>query len=95
MRLDGLADMGDEAVLTVEEAAKVLRIGRNAAYASARQWRKTNGREGLPVIVIGRTLRVPVAVLQEMLRRPAPAPERPALTIDGRPVRRIGTSRRA
>jgi hypothetical protein len=36
--------------LTVEEAARVLRIGRTAAYALAREWRATNGRSGLPVL---------------------------------------------
>jgi excisionase family DNA binding protein len=40
------------AVLTVEEAAVVLRIGRSAAYAAAR-------RGELPVIRVGRCLRVP------------------------------------
>lgn len=39
---------------TVEEAAKVLRIGRGAAYTLARQWRTTEGQEGLPVITLGK-----------------------------------------
>ena len=46
-------------VLTVEEAAAILRIGRSCAYALARQYRATGGREGLPVIKLGRHLRVP------------------------------------
>ena len=57
-------------VLTVEEAAVVLRIGRGAAYAAARRWRATAGREGLPVIVLGRSLRVPAARLKQMLEDP-------------------------
>ncbi len=35
-------------LLTVEEAARVMRIGRTKAYALAREWRATNGRSGLP-----------------------------------------------
>lgn len=57
----------DDSVLTVEEAAKKLRIGRGTAYAQARRWRETNGREGLPVIKLGRTLRVPRAALDRHL----------------------------
>ncbi len=60
-----LEDLPD--VLTVEEAAKVLRIGRGAAYELARRWRVTNGREGLPVVSFGRSLRVPRAALLSML----------------------------
>jgi len=65
--------------LTVEEAAKVLRIGRTAAYALAREWRATNGASGLPVLELGRTLRVPRAALEAMLAgsppsRPSEAP---------------------
>lgn len=58
-------------VLTVEEAAAILRISRNAAYAAARQWRATGGKTGLPCIEIGRTLRVPRTELDRLLGRPA------------------------
>lgn len=54
-------------VLTVEEAAAVLRIGRRMAYEQAQLWRATNGREGLPVVVIGRCLRVPRIELERLL----------------------------
>jgi excisionase family DNA binding protein len=54
-------------VLTVEEAAEVLRISRNTAYALARRWRDSGGQEGLPVVELGRTLRVPRAALQRLL----------------------------
>lgn len=53
--------------LTVEEAAHVLRIGRTTAYALAREWRTTGGRSGLPVLELGRTLRVPRTALDRLL----------------------------
>ena len=60
--LDELPD-----VLTVEEAARVLRIGRGAAYELARQWRESGGRHGLPVVTLGRSLRVPRDSLRQLL----------------------------
>lgn len=60
-------------VLTIEEAAAVLRISRGAAYALARRWRETGGREGLPCLQLGRTLRVPRDALHEMLAHPESA----------------------
>lgn len=65
-KLNSLKDL--PLVLTVEEAAAVLRISRAAAYEQARVWRETDGREGLPVVVIGRSLRVPRVKLEEKLR---------------------------
>ena len=58
-------------VLTIDEAATILRISRNAAYAAAREWRATCGKVGIPCIEIGRTLRVPRAEFERLLGRSA------------------------
>lgn len=47
--------------LTVEEAAGILRISRTAAYEQTRKWRATDGGDGLPVRMVGGSLRVPTA----------------------------------
>lgn len=54
-------------VLTVEEAAAFLRIGRTVAYELCRQWRHSGGSVGLPVVRLGRLLRVPRAALLRLL----------------------------
>ncbi len=54
MSLEELPEM-----LRVEEAASLLRIGRSAAYDAVAQFEDTDGRDGIPCIRIGRTLRVP------------------------------------
>jgi hypothetical protein len=56
--------------LTVEEAARVLRIGRTSAYLLAQQWRHTGGRSGLPVQRLGRLLRVPRSAIERMAVAP-------------------------
>ena len=56
-------------LLTVEEAARVLRIGRTKAYALTQAWRDSGGESGIPVIEIG-GLRVPKARLEEMIGAP-------------------------
>ncbi len=53
--------------LRVEEAAKVLRIGRTTAYALASEFLATNGASGLPVVRLGKQLRVPRHRLEQML----------------------------
>jgi hypothetical protein len=54
-------------VLTLAEAAAVLRIGRSAAYELARRYLATGGTEGLPVLRLGRYLRVPRSALERMI----------------------------
>ena len=51
---------------TIEEAARILRIGRTAAYELAQKWRATEGRDGLPVVAFGRLLRVPRTALEAL-----------------------------
>jgi len=54
------------AFLTVEEAARVLRIGRTKAYAMVTEHRVTGGTSGMPARDLGGVLRVPLAWIKEM-----------------------------
>jgi hypothetical protein len=54
-------------LLTVEEAARLARIGRTKAYAMTREWRDTGGRSGLPVVDFGNVLRVPRRALEALI----------------------------
>src|ERR671910_592452 len=78
---EGLPDF-----LTVVEAARLLRIGRTSAYLLTQQWIYSDGREGLPVVRVGRQLRVPRRALERLARGeltpvPAPPSESPALSV--------------
>jgi len=53
--------------MTVEEAAEYLRISRTLGYQLARQYRISQGAAGLPVVVVGRCLRVPRDQLAELV----------------------------
>ena len=52
--------MEDKVVMTVEEAAKLLKISRPSAYQAVQ-------RGQIPAIRIGRRILVPVAALETML----------------------------
>src|SRR5688500_17116202 len=54
-------------LLTVEEAARLIRVGRTKAYAMAQEWRATGGRTGLPVVDFGHVLRVPRRALEQLI----------------------------
>jgi hypothetical protein len=53
-------------LLTIEEAARVLRIGRSLAYQLAREYESSGGVSGLSVIRVGGCLRVPRWALLEL-----------------------------
>ena len=53
--------------LKVEEAARILRISRTSAYEQANQWLASDGRVGLPVVRLGRSLRVPRKAIEDMI----------------------------
>ena len=64
--LDGsLEDL--PAMLTVEEAARVLRIGRSLAYQLATRYLDSGGTDGPPVLRLGGVLRVPGFALRELI----------------------------
>ena len=102
--------MGDRLppLLTVEEAARLIRVGRTKAYAMSREWRATIGRSGLPVVDFGDVLRVPTAQLEALIGSPldqftVPAPpsaeDGPGTSIESvephaRPARRGRRQRR-
>ena len=54
-------------LMTVEEAARYLGIGRTKAYAMARQWRSSGGRLGLPTVEIGSALRISRPRLEQLI----------------------------
>ena len=54
-------------LLTVEEAARVLRIGRSHAYNLTRVYFSSGGSCGLPVLRLGNLMRVPKVALYEFV----------------------------
>jgi excisionase family DNA binding protein len=60
--------ISNRSFLTVQEAAVRLRISRTAAYMLARRWLDTAGREGIPAVRIGRSIRVPASAFDEWTR---------------------------
>jgi excisionase family DNA binding protein len=54
-------------LLTIEEAAALLRIGRSHAYVLAHRYEKSDGTDGLPVMRLGSCMRVPRSALAELI----------------------------
>ena len=71
-------------VLTLMEAATLLRIGRTTAYELAHEYLDTGGTSGLPVIRVGRQLRVTRASLNDVMARGTSQPTRPQRRPDRR-----------
>lgn len=56
-----------ELLMTVEEAAVFLRVSRSVGYQVARRFWDTNSREGLPVVLVDRQLRVSKRQIERLL----------------------------
>ncbi len=54
-------------ILTVDDAARLLRIGRSHAYNLTKLYFASGGLQGLPAIRLGDLLRVPKAALHELV----------------------------
>ncbi len=55
-------------LLTVDEAARLMRIGRSRAYALAHEYMSSGGVSGMPVIMFGPgCFRVPRWALMELI----------------------------
>ena len=52
-------------MLTIDEAARVLRIGRSKVYEMAATYTSSGGTQGLPCLRLGDLLRVPKFALHE------------------------------
>ena len=76
-----MAELPD--VFTVEEAARLLRIGRTAAYQLAQRYLATDGAEGMPAKRVGRQLRVPRDLLEAWVGTTLhPAEAKPDVVVD-------------
>ncbi|MDQ3640969.1 MAG: helix-turn-helix domain-containing protein [Actinomycetota bacterium] len=67
-----IPDPTEQPTLDVEEAGRLLGLGKTKAYEEANRWLRTNGAEGLPCLKFGRTLRVPTAQLRRLLSMDEP-----------------------
>lgn len=54
-------------LLTVEQAAKVLQIGRSKAYELTVEYERTGGVSGLPFVWVGNQKRIPRDALAEYI----------------------------
>ena len=67
VRASLLPDPRLEPTMSVEAGGSALGIGRAAAYAQAALYEQTDGVQGLPVLRLGHSLRVPTAALWRLV----------------------------
>lgn len=53
--------------MTVEQAAKVLQLGRSKTYELTVEWELSSGATGLPFVKFGAQKRVPRAALERLI----------------------------
>ena len=62
-------------LLTVDQAAAVLQLGRSKAYELTVEWEYTSGRSGLPCVRMGTLKRVPRHALRRYIDQLLGGPE--------------------
>ena len=66
--LEDSVELEEQALLTMREATKILRVGRSLGYALAHEYLSSGGRSGLPVIRFSKEgYRVPRWALIELV----------------------------
>ena len=55
--------------LTVEQAGKLLQLGRSKTYELTVEWERSGGQTGLPFVWFGCQKRVPRAALEQFIER--------------------------
>ncbi len=53
--------------MTIEQAAKVLQLGRSKTYELSVEWERSGGTSGLPFVWFGHQKRIPRAVLHRFV----------------------------
>jgi excisionase family DNA binding protein len=54
--------------LTVEQAAKLLQLGRSKTYELTVEWERTCGRSGIPFVWFGNQKRIPLDALMRWVQ---------------------------
>ena len=57
------------AFMTVEQAGRVLQLGRSKSYELTAQWERTCGHSGLPFVWFGHQKRIPRAALERFVEQ--------------------------
>ena len=87
------APSGPPDFLTLDEAARVLRVGRSTAYREANSFEASGGTTGIPVVRYGKQFRVPRCWLEEQLGGPLTWP--PPIAIESEIAQQSRSTKRA
>ena len=82
-------------LLTLDEAARVLRVGRSTAYREANAFEASGGTTGIPVVRYGKQFRVPRCRLEEQLGGPITWPLPAPVAIEPEIAEQSRTPKRA
>ena len=56
-------------ILTVEQASKLLQLGRSKTYELTVEWEQSDHASGIPFVWLGKQKRIPLAALMQWIDR--------------------------